>query len=377
VEHGVERRCPSAAELVRVDDLLELGVRLACGRHVTGGESDLGARRETANARERVARLAQRARDRGGGRVDLPLREPEQRQPRLWIASELVGSSIRLLGRPVVAEPPANLTDLVVPAGGDRALEVVQLLARLDRLTLRADEVASEAHDLRAVDAARAGEAAHVELVAPLVRDVRPLRRASVVADVLARRDRQAVDEAARVRADVADDGPRRALVHEREPRFHFAALHPRAPAADEREHLRIAIAETPPELFGCRERLDCLVEAAAEQPFHALREPDHAVERGLGLVLEQPLCVREPALGDRERAAPGVVPRQRQRDPRRPQLLPGSREAGERTLAQLDRLVQSTPPPRSVAEPLEVVGGQLRAVERRVRVVRLAPGLA
>ena len=135
------------------------------------------------------------ARDRA---VDLALGEPQEREPGLGVAAPLVRRRVRLLGAGEVPAATADLADLVVPAGGDAAVEVAELLARGDGLQLRRGPVAPQAHDLRAVESAGAGEAADVGLVAPAVRGLGPLRRAPEVADVLAGADRHAVDDPGR-----------------------------------------------------------------------------------------------------------------------------------------------------------------------------------
>ena len=120
------------------------------------------------------------------GGIDLSLREAEQRQTRLGAGSELVRTRVRLVGGSEVAAPAANLADLVVAQCSDVALEVVELVARRHRDLLGCLEIAAESHHLRAVDAAGAGEAGHVEPVAPAIRSIRPFGGAAEVADVLA-----------------------------------------------------------------------------------------------------------------------------------------------------------------------------------------------
>ena len=130
--------------------------------------------------------LLQAAGDSCRGCADLALGEPEQGEPGLGIAAELVGLSVRLLRGGEVAEAPANLADLVEPARGDLTLEVLELPAGRHRDLLRRLEVAAEAHDLGAMDSAGAREPGDVELIAPAVRDIGPLGRPAVVAEVVA-----------------------------------------------------------------------------------------------------------------------------------------------------------------------------------------------
>ena len=313
VDRRVECRRPTAADLVRVDDLLELVRRRAGRLQVACRNRDLDLRRQTPQARQRLLGIVERAGDSRDRAVDLPLGQAEQGEARLWVEPELVRRSVRLVCSGEVAEPTADLADLVVPAGRDGALEVVELLASLHRLLLGADQVAAKTHDLGAVDTARSRKAGDVEPVAPPVRHLGPLGGTAVVAEVLARADRDAVDEAGRVRPQLAADGGRGCLVEEGKTLLHLAGLDERAALSDEREHLRVAVAEALAEFVSTAEVLERLGQISpAEHGVHATRERQEPVFRRLGLSLEQALGVGEPALRDRERAAAGVVPGQR-----------------------------------------------------------------
>src|SRR5206468_3299372 len=141
------------------------------------------------------------------------------------LTAQLVRDAVRLLGSREVASSTADLTDLVVAERRDRAVEVVELLAGRQRLGLRGRPVAAETKHLGPVDAARAGEPAHVELVAEAVRRLGPFGGAADVAQVLAGADRDAVDKTRRVGAEVAAHRGRRRLVEEREPLVDLPAL--------------------------------------------------------------------------------------------------------------------------------------------------------
>ena len=261
--------------------------------------------------------LSERAADACGCRVDLALREPEQREPRLRVAAELVRPRIGLLGTGEVALAPPDLADLVVAAAGERALEVLQLVAGRLRLPLRARPVAAQPHRLGAVEPARAGEAGDLQPVAPAVRLLRPLGRTAEVAEVLGGADRDAVDETGRVGPQLAADRRGGRLVQQLEPALDLAALdHPPADP-DPGDHLDVTVAEAPCDLdrlFEAREPLRDV--PAAEDLADAARQLEEAVLARLGLVGEQPLRVAEPAACDGERLAAGVIPVQRQRDP-------------------------------------------------------------
>jgi hypothetical protein len=180
------------------------------------------------------------------------------------------------------------------------------------------------------------------------------------------------------VRPQLAAHGRRRRLVEEPETRVDLAALHERPALPHQREHLRVAVAEAAGDLECAVEVGDCRREVTSgEQGVDRLREGDAAVLGGFLQPFEVALCRREPAVRDGERPAPCLVPGERQRDAggRERLSLPG--EGGVRALAQRDRLGELAAPPRSLAVPLQVLGGQACGVELLVGVERLAPGLA
>ena len=72
-----------------------------------------GRRRRRAKRLLGIVERAGDSRDRG---VDLPLGEAEQGEARLRVEPELVRRSVRLVRSGEVAEPTADLADLVVPA---------------------------------------------------------------------------------------------------------------------------------------------------------------------------------------------------------------------------------------------------------------------
>ena len=191
-----------------------------------------------------------------------------------------------------------------------RALEVVELLARRHRLLLRAGPVAAQPHDLGAVDPARAGEAGDVEPVAPAVRHLRPLGGTAVVAEVLAGADRDAVDEPGRVRPQLAADRRRGRLVEQREPVLDLAGLDERAALSDEREHLRVAVAEALAELVRPAEVRERPRRPPAEHrgDSHAMsaRNPCSAAS---GCPSSSRSALANQPLRDGERAAAGVIP--------------------------------------------------------------------
>src|SRR6185436_4246196 len=115
---------------------------------------------------------------------------------------------------------------------------------RLHCLLLRADQVTAKTHDFGAVDTARSRKACDVQPVTPPICDFGPLGGTPVIAEVVARADRDAVHEACRVRPQLATDGGRGCLVEEGKTLLHLAGLDERASLSDECQHLRVAVAE-------------------------------------------------------------------------------------------------------------------------------------
>ena len=85
VDGGVERGSSAAADLVGVDDLLELRGRRTRRLQVSGGHRDLHLSREPPEARERFLDLLERARDSRDGRIELPFRKAKQGKARLGV----------------------------------------------------------------------------------------------------------------------------------------------------------------------------------------------------------------------------------------------------------------------------------------------------
>jgi len=378
VDGGVERSGASLADLVRVNDLFEL---LQCGARrleVAGSDGDLHLSREASNADERILDVVKEPCDAGDRGIDLALGETEEREARLRLAPELVRRAVRLLSTGEVAPPAPDLPDLVVPAGCDAAVEVVQLLTGRERLRFGRRPVAAEPQDLRPVDATCPWEARDVQLVAPPVRRFGPLCRAPVVAQIAAGADREAINETGRVRLQVAGYRGCCRLVQQSEALLDLPGFDARAPLPGESQYLHISVAHPLGELERVfEERLRAIEVTLREEGGHCGDQQGPGVLWRLGQTFEQPLGSREPAVRDGERAAALVVPGERERHPGRTPLVVGCRVRGVRTLAEADRLVELPRPPRRVGEALEVLGRQIEPVDPRVRVVGLAPRMA
>jgi translation initiation factor IF-1 len=209
----------------------------------------------------------------------------------------------------------------------------------------------------------------------PAVRDLRPLGCPTVVAEVLARGDGQAVDQPGRVRAKLAGGRGSASLVHQCEAFLDLAHLRVRPSLTRECEDLDVAVAEAPAELVGLPEELD----RASEVPLLEHRrdgtgEQQERVRPALRLLVEQALRIRLPTLSDRERTAARVVPRERQRQPRRVHAVGGGQVPPVRRFAELRRLLDLAEPPRRLAEALQVAGGELLPRQPCVQLVRVAP---
>ena len=209
-----------------------------------------------------------------------------------------------------------------------------------------------------------AGEAGDVEAIAPTVRDLRPFGGAAVVAEVLTGADRDAVDEPGRERPELAAHGRRGRLVEQREPLLDVAGLDERSSFAHQRQRVRVAIAEAVTELESAVELRDCPGQVTFdEERSDSAHQHQDTVLGGLRLSLEQALGVGEPPVGDGEEPSTHVVVRKLEGEPGRAQPIPARREPAVRTLAEADRLVRTTAPPRRLREELEVGRRQIARV--------------
>ena len=226
INGGVKRLSTARAGLVGADELLQLSGGRAGRLQVASRDPDFDLSRQSPNPPKRLVHLLECVGDSFDRGIELPLHQAEQGKARLRVGPQLVRSCVCLLGGWQVAEPAADLADLVVAARGDVALEVEQLVARRDRHLFRRRQITAHTHQLGAMDAAGAGEAGHVEPVAPPVGGLGPLGGATKVTDVLAGADGHAVDERGRVRLQLAADGRCGRLVDQLEPLIDLAALH-------------------------------------------------------------------------------------------------------------------------------------------------------
>ena len=179
------------------------------------------------------------------------------------------------------------------------------------------------------------------------------------------------------MRSEVATHCGGRRLVEKGQPLVDLACLDVRPPFAGEREHLDVAIADTRGQLVHAVEELQRLVQLPAEECRQGLNECEPGVLGCFGQPFEEPLGIREPAAGDRERAATVVIPAHGQRHARSTECVAVGDVGRVCALAVGDRLVELPAPPRRLAVALEVPGGQSLCVDLGVRRVGGAPRLA
>jgi hypothetical protein len=287
------------------------------------------------------------------------LRQTQQSESRLGVTTELVDAAVGLLRRGKVASAPADLADLV--EAGRRGPEVVaaDFLARRDRLPLRLRPVAAQAQGLGTMDPADAREPADVLPVAPAVRLRCPFSRAAIIAQVLAGRDHDAVDDSGRKRRQLARQRRGRRFVEQFEAFRDLALEYVSASAEDERERLQLAVAETLPDLERFLRVLEDAVDVAAQHRLQRAADGQVPVFDRLGLVGQQTLRAPEPSLRDRHGSLPREIVGQLEGDQRRGSRLTRIDVRGERLLPVLDGFVEPACPPPGVGDGLEILGRQ------------------
>src|SRR5918999_5146739 len=140
----MRRGSHQSLRLVLLRDLGQLA-RPALGRlEVAYGDGDLDERLQEAAALRQADGIVQRTADGRERSRSLAPREEQQRAPRLRIARELVGRVESLLRLRQLAQPEADLADLVQRRAGQLRRPVAQLVARQGRALLGLGELAFE-----------------------------------------------------------------------------------------------------------------------------------------------------------------------------------------------------------------------------------------
>ena len=147
-------------------------------------------------------------------------REPQQREPGLWVVTELAGSPVRPRRLVDLATEPLEFGQLVQGCTERRLPgRIGEHGARPERLDGRLVPTTVELEDLRAVYEAASAERNEVRLrVAPRRQGPRPLARPSKVTDLVARLDDPAVDDAGNEGGDLFGDHCHHGAVERVEP---------------------------------------------------------------------------------------------------------------------------------------------------------------
>src|SRR5439155_15258153 len=117
----------------------------------------------------------------------------EQRQTGLGLDPELGGPGEGILGALEIAQATANLADIAEPERGVEEVDARQLGARLTGFLLGLLPFPAQLEDLCSVDPAETGEGAERMGCRPHRADVRPLRGAPEIAQLLTGADQAAV----------------------------------------------------------------------------------------------------------------------------------------------------------------------------------------
>ncbi len=236
----IEERLPELA-----GDRRELVSRGSGRLDVTGRHHDLGVGAEHPRPGHRILGLEQHPADRRVGVVDPSLREAEQSETRLRIASRLVGQTVRVLGVGELAPKPVELAAQVERAAENKlAPRVGEPVTCALHLVQRVGPGATQLHDLGSMDQALAAVQHELGLcITPAAECSRPLVRPTNVEQLLARLDHGAVRVADRDRRDLSRSHAHHRLVEQGDALFDLAHVDqaPTLPDASEGGELRFA----------------------------------------------------------------------------------------------------------------------------------------
>src|SRR5207248_4554101 len=158
---------------------------------------DLDIRRQQHSPLEWIRALNSGPPDRRHGRIEASLRQPQLRQPWLWLPSGMARRTVCLLCTVEVALEPEQLGLAVEGKPGRRTAGLDEAPTRFAGLLECVSPRSAQLQDLGAVDEAATGEGDHVRLCpAPAVERQRPLSCAAQLEDLLAREDDFAVGDA-------------------------------------------------------------------------------------------------------------------------------------------------------------------------------------
>ncbi len=320
-----------------------------------GGQRDLDTGRKQPTPRECDRLIGERRADRRASRDGSAPSELQECHPRLRVVPTLMSLGERLFGAVEIAHPEADLTDLVEANTGDRQLpERGELLHRVTSLFLRVGERTAKTHDLRLSHPAVPWESADGLALAPPLGRRGPFTGSSVVREITACDDCEAVDDAGRERGELAPDGRRGGFVDQRHAAFHLRLEDVRHALAHQPECLQIPIPEARADVEDGLRMLDQLLDAAT-----ALRQGklEVAVLDPFGLPVEQPGCPLQPAGGLRRLQPLVPLVGEVQCDVGSTPWIPLAGVHGVRSLESVDALRRMRRPPRRLREFLHVLG--------------------
>ena len=282
-------------------NLGELAARAAGGVHVAYRQHDLDVRGQQTGSAQPVAGLSVGATNRRCGRVGIPLGEPQEREPGLWLHAELAPRSKCLSRRPELAAKAVNLAAQIARPSRRRTVHrLLEAPASAPRLLERVEPVAVQAHQLGAVDEAPAGERPEIGLsFAPARQRRRPLLRAAQLVDVLAREDDAAVDDAAGDRRNLAHRDGNHRLIQQSKAFAQLAVPHEEFPLHMCGERREICVSEAMADLHCSCSRGDRAFEVAAGLVLERHRDQHVPLLGALApFAFDQPLCAAEPPGG-------------------------------------------------------------------------------
>ena len=264
----------------------------------------------SADALERLRRLADCSADRGGRGIDFALRQPQQRQARLRLEATPTRLAVGVLGG---IELPPQPMDLPLSVVGLAAGELVEDAPReplggSPRLLQGLLPRAAQLHDLGAVDEAETVVGDHLGLaLAPPRQRLGPLPGVAELVGVATEGDRVAVDDPGDDRRQLARRGGDQDLVDQPQALGDPPVLDQRATLVVPREPQEVAIAEPLSDLGGLgRGGMGGLVVAAS----HLLQPDGDQQIAALDAVLldsfEQTPPAREPST-----RSPALAPEQ------------------------------------------------------------------
>ena len=208
-----------------------------------------------------------------------------------------------------------------------------------------------------AVGAAVAGKVGQARFKRALADGLDPLRGSSIVAEVVAGRDRLAEHKGGGHGRQLAGDRGghgfvehRRSLTDAAEPRQHRALV-----GAGER--LQAPISEPSPDRDCFAGLVEGPVVVAFSQQDHGRRPCKITLLEAFGLFLEQPARASEPAGGDGHVQLAGVLENERETGARRPAAIACFEEADIGALAGTYGVVEVAAPVGGIGEPVQVRG--------------------